>query len=76
MNLNRAIEEQAKTLLGADLVINSREPFTPEEDELFKQIGGEQSREISFSGRKPCRSAPYSTKQASREGSTRVMRPL
>src|SRR5678816_1277845 len=48
VNLNRAIEEQAKSLLGADLVINSREPFTPEEDELFQQIGGEQSREISF----------------------------
>ena len=48
VNLNRAIEEQAKTLLGADLVIESREPFTPEEDDLFQKIGGEQSREISF----------------------------
>lgn len=48
VNLNRAIEEQAKTLLGADLVINSREAFTPEEDALFQKIGSEQSREISF----------------------------
>lgn len=48
VNLNRAIEEQAKTLLGADLVINSREPFTPDAEDLFKQIGGEQSREISL----------------------------
>jgi putative ABC transport system permease protein len=48
VNLNRAIEEQAKTLLGADLVINSREAFTPEEEQLFQKIGGEQSREISF----------------------------
>jgi putative ABC transport system permease protein len=48
VNLNRAIEEQAKTLLGADLVISSREPFTPEAEDLFKQIGGEQSREISL----------------------------
>ena len=48
VNLNRAIEEQAKSLLGADLVINSREPFTPKAEELFKQIGGEQSREISL----------------------------
>lgn len=47
-NLNRAIEEQAKTLLGADLVIHSRDAFTPEEDQLVQQIGGEQSREISF----------------------------
>jgi putative ABC transport system permease protein len=48
VNLNRAIEEQAKSLLGADLVINSREAFTPEAEELFMKIGGEQSREISF----------------------------
>src|SRR5215471_9026009 len=47
-NLNRAIEEQAKSLLGADLAINSRDPFTPEADQLFQKIGGEQSREISF----------------------------
>src|SRR3954468_23623475 len=48
VNLNRAIEEQAKSLLGADLVISSREPFTPEAEDLFKKIGGEQSREISL----------------------------
>src|SRR6185437_2221507 len=48
VNLNRAVEEQAKTLLGADLVINSREAFTPEDEQLFEKIGGEQSREISF----------------------------
>jgi putative ABC transport system permease protein len=48
VNLNRAIEEQAKSLLGADLVINSREPFTPDAENVFKQIGGEQSREISL----------------------------
>jgi len=48
VNLNRAVEEQAKTLLGADLVIDSREAFTPEDDQLFAKIGGEQSREISF----------------------------
>lgn len=48
VNLNRAIEEQAKTLLGADLVISSRDPFTQEDAELFQKIAGEQSREISF----------------------------
>jgi putative ABC transport system permease protein len=48
VNLNRAVEEQAKTLLGADLVINSREAFTPGDEQLFEKIGGEQSREISF----------------------------
>src|SRR3954453_17352823 len=48
VNLNRAIEEQAKSLLGADLLINRPDPFPSEQEELFKQIGGEQSREISF----------------------------
>src|SRR5579859_737579 len=48
-NLERAIEEQARTLLGADLALNSREPFSPEMEQLFQKIGGEQSREISFS---------------------------
>ena len=48
-NLERAIEEQARTLLGADLALNSREPFSPEMERLFQEIGGEQSREISFS---------------------------
>ena len=49
INLNRAIEEQAKGLLGADLVITSRDPFTDQSEQLFREIGGEQSREISFS---------------------------
>jgi putative ABC transport system permease protein len=48
-NLERAVEEQARTLLGADLAISSRQPFTAEEEGLIKQIGGEQSRETSFS---------------------------
>jgi putative ABC transport system permease protein len=48
VNLNRAIEEQAKSLLGADLVFNSREAFTPEAEQFFKTLGGEQSREISM----------------------------
>src|SRR6185437_9165174 len=48
VNLNRAVDEQAKTLLGADLVLSSRDAFTPEAEELFHTIGGEQSREISF----------------------------
>jgi putative ABC transport system permease protein len=47
-NLNRAIEDQAKSLLGADLVVNSREAFTPEAEKLFQKLGGEQSREISL----------------------------
>ena len=48
-NLERAVEEQARTLLGADLAISSRQPFTTEEESWMQQIGGEQSRETSFS---------------------------
>ena len=47
-NLERAVEEQARTLLGADLAISSRQVFSAEEEALFKDIGGEQSRETSF----------------------------
>jgi putative ABC transport system permease protein len=48
VNLERAIEEQTKSLLGADLVLQSQDPFTPATDELFKSLGGEQAREISL----------------------------
>jgi putative ABC transport system permease protein len=48
-NLERAVEEQARTLLGADLAISSRQPFSAEEEALIQDIGGEQSRETSFS---------------------------
>src|SRR4051812_7060804 len=48
-NLERAIQEQSKALLGADLVLNGRQPFGDKENDLFHQIGGDQSREISFS---------------------------
>jgi putative ABC transport system permease protein len=48
-NLERAIEEQAKSLLGADLVIHSHEAFTTEQQQWLQGLGGEQSREVSFS---------------------------
>jgi putative ABC transport system permease protein len=48
-NLAASTREQAKTLLGADLAIQSREPFSPEAEALIKSIGGDQSREIAFS---------------------------
>ena len=47
-NLERAIEEQTKSLLGADLVIQSQAQFTPEAEQLFQTLGGEQSREVSL----------------------------
>jgi putative ABC transport system permease protein len=48
-NLQEAVDQQAKSLLGADLVISSRQPFTTETEELIGSIPGAQSREISFS---------------------------
>jgi putative ABC transport system permease protein len=48
-NLERAVEEQAKTLLGADLAISSRQPFSSEEEKFLTGLGGVQAREISFS---------------------------
>ena len=48
-NLQTSIRTRAKSLLGADLVIQSREPFSPEAENLLKSIGGEQSRQIGFS---------------------------
>jgi putative ABC transport system permease protein len=48
-NLERAVEEQARTLLGADLSVSSRRPFTTEEEKFLADLGGEQSHEIAFS---------------------------
>ena len=49
VNLQLGLERQAKTLLGADLVIRSRQPLSDEAEKLIHTIGGETSREISFS---------------------------
>jgi putative ABC transport system permease protein len=48
-NLEQAIGQQAKALLGADLVVASRTTLTGEMESLFTRIGGEQARETSFS---------------------------
>jgi putative ABC transport system permease protein len=48
-NLLATVEEQAKVLLGADLALRSRAPFTEAAEHLFIEIGGEQARETSFS---------------------------
>lgn len=47
-NLEDAINEQAKALLGADLFIRSRQPFAIETEALIDSLGGEQSREVGF----------------------------
>lgn len=48
-NLQAAIQEQAKSLLGADLVLTARQPPSAEVDELVRTLGGESAREVSFS---------------------------
>jgi putative ABC transport system permease protein len=47
-NLTRAIDDQTKSLLGADLVVDSRAAPTPETQQFIASLGGEQSRELSF----------------------------
>jgi putative ABC transport system permease protein len=47
-NLEWAIEEQSQTLLGADLSISSRRPFSPDEEKFLAGIGGDQSRQTSL----------------------------
>lgn len=47
-NLRGAIDDQTKSLLGADLVITSRSALTPEAEQFVAGLGGEQAREIAF----------------------------
>src|SRR5690606_36321773 len=48
VNLERAVDEQAKELLGADLSLASRSPFAPETEALLASLGGDVSRRVSF----------------------------
>ncbi len=48
-NLQDAVERQSKSLLGADLALQSRQPFSQEAEALFRSLGGQQSRETGFS---------------------------
>ena len=48
--LREAVDAQAKTLLGADLVLSSRQPFSPAADALARTVPAlEIARETSFS---------------------------
>lgn len=46
--LRRSTFEQSKSLLGADLAIGGRDPFSPEAETLIASLGGDQSRQIAF----------------------------
>ena len=50
-NLNDAVGSQAKSLLGADLMVSSRQPYTEETEALIADLGshgGEQARGVSL----------------------------
>jgi len=47
-SMKTAIDQQSKSLLGADLSIESRQPFTKKEKAVFDSLGGEQSQEVRF----------------------------
>src|SRR3954464_15873149 len=45
-SLARAIDDQARSLIGADLVIDSTRPFRPEDEQLLHSLAQRQPREI------------------------------
>ncbi len=47
-NLEGAIDEQAKGLLGADLAVQSRSELTEEATAFLDGLGGEQAKEVMF----------------------------
>src|ERR1700748_3067722 len=47
-SLARAIDDQARSLIGADLVIDSTRAFRPQDEELLHSLGDPQAREIRF----------------------------
>ena len=47
-NLERTVDEKARLLLGADLVLRSQRPFDDALNALIDSLGGEQSREVRF----------------------------
>lgn len=48
-SLQSAVDSQAKTLLGADLSISSRQAFDAASEELLASVPGEQARQLSTS---------------------------
>ncbi len=48
-NLEQAAEEQTKALLGADLMVQSRDAWTDEQKALLDPLGGDASEQVLFS---------------------------
>src|SRR6476619_6841182 len=47
-SLARAIDDQARSLIGADLVVESTRAFRPEDEALLHSLGEAQAREVRF----------------------------
>src|SRR3979409_2161504 len=45
-SLAQAIDDQARSLIGADLVIESTRAFRPEDEELLRALGDPQARQV------------------------------
>ncbi|NNE48041.1 MAG: FtsX-like permease family protein, partial [Rhodothermales bacterium] len=48
-SLRATIDDQAQSLLGADLSLENRRPFGAQAEALIDSIGGQQARRVSFS---------------------------
>ncbi len=47
-SLAQAIDDHARSLLGADLVVESSRPFTREQEQMLRSLGATQAREVRF----------------------------
>ena len=47
-NLQRIVDEQSRSLLGADAVLQTRRPPNPELERFIRQLPGEKIREMRF----------------------------
>ena len=46
--LQEAMDQQAAALLGADMALTSRQPFTPATEALIDSLGGVQAHQVAF----------------------------
>ena len=46
--LQEAMDQQAAALLGADMALTSRQPFTPSTEALIDSLGGVQAHQVAF----------------------------
>src|SRR5947209_17118278 len=47
-SLARAIDDQARTLIGADLIVESSRSFTAEQEAFLHSLSDRQAREVRF----------------------------